>query len=116
MWFELKGDDRLRECATDGCGGQPTWRLEAGGAGSNYCSGCKEKIEPSAKSTGVLTFRTAREIERERLAGKALACAGVGRDAENEQSLSFIFSRRPTDDEMRFLHDVMKRAVASAPK
>lgn len=44
MWFELKNDERLKRCATDGCGGQPSWRLEASGTGSNYCSGCKTKI------------------------------------------------------------------------
>lgn len=44
MWFELKGDERLKRCASEGCGGQPTWRLESGGLGSNYCSGCKSKI------------------------------------------------------------------------
>lgn len=44
MWFALKGDERLNQCATQGCGGQPTWRLEARGVGSNYCSGCKDKI------------------------------------------------------------------------
>lgn len=45
MWFELKGDERITQrCATEGCGGQPTWRLEADGVGSNYCSGCKAKI------------------------------------------------------------------------
>jgi hypothetical protein len=37
---------------------------------------------------------------------------GVGRDAENEKSLCFYFSRRVTDEEMRFLHEVMQRAVA----
>lgn len=45
MWFELKGDARLQRCATEGCGGQPTWRLECGGIGSNYCSGCKDVME-----------------------------------------------------------------------
>ena len=45
MWFQLRGDERLTcRCATEGCGGQPTWKLEAGGIGSYYCSGCKEKI------------------------------------------------------------------------
>ena len=44
MWFPLKGDERLGRCATKGCGGQPIWRLKAAGFGSNYCSGCKEKI------------------------------------------------------------------------
>lgn len=44
-WFRLKGDTRLNRCATDKCGGQSTWRLEAAGIGSDYCSGCKEKID-----------------------------------------------------------------------
>jgi len=43
-WFKLSGDARLGRCATEGCGGQPTWRLEAGGVGSNYCSGCTVDI------------------------------------------------------------------------
>lgn len=47
MWFKLGGDARLGRCASDNCGGQPTWRLEADGVGSNYCSGCREKISPS---------------------------------------------------------------------
>lgn len=45
MWFELKGDARLGRCATERCGGQPTSRLESDGIGSNYCSGCRAKIE-----------------------------------------------------------------------
>ncbi len=45
MWFQLKGDERLGRCATEDCGGQPTSRLEADGTGSNYCSGCRAKIE-----------------------------------------------------------------------
>lgn len=45
MWFERKGDARLGCCTSCDCLGQPTWRLEADGVGSNYCSGCKEKIE-----------------------------------------------------------------------
>jgi len=44
MWFELKGDARLKRCDTDGCVGQPTWRLEADGRGANYCPGCKNRI------------------------------------------------------------------------
>ena len=43
-WFELRGDARLGRCATEGCGGQPTLRLEADGIGSDYCSGCAAKI------------------------------------------------------------------------
>lgn len=45
-----------------------------------------------------------------------LKCPGVGRDKDNVQALAFYFSRPVTDDEMRFLHDVMQRAVASIPK
>lgn len=45
MWFELRGDERLGRCTSDGCGGQPTSRLEAGGIGSNFCSGCRAAIE-----------------------------------------------------------------------
>lgn len=45
----------------------------------------------------------------------ALKCNGVGRDKDCVSALQFYFSRPVTDDEMRFLHDVMKRAVASAP-
>ena len=45
MWYELKGDKRLEDCTSVGCGGQSTWRLESGGVGSDYCSGCKETIE-----------------------------------------------------------------------
>lgn len=44
-WFELRGDARLGRCASEGCGGQPTYRLESGGVGSDYCSGCKATIE-----------------------------------------------------------------------
>jgi len=44
-WFALSGDARLGVCATDACGGQPAYRLEAGGVGSNYCSGCAERIK-----------------------------------------------------------------------
>lgn len=45
LWFDLRGDARLGRCATDGCGGQPAYRLEADGTGSNYCSGCRSQIE-----------------------------------------------------------------------
>lgn len=50
MWFKLTGDSRLGACASERCGGQPTWRLEADGVGSNYCSGCKEHIENEGKT------------------------------------------------------------------
>lgn len=45
MWFALTGDERLQtRCATENCPGAPTWRLEAEGVGSNYCSGCHARI------------------------------------------------------------------------
>ena len=43
-WFDLTGDSRLGRCATENCGGQPVFRLEAGGVSSNYCSGCHAMI------------------------------------------------------------------------
>jgi hypothetical protein len=45
----------------------------------------------------------------------SLKCSGVGRDADNISALQFYFNRRVTDDEMRFLHEVMKRSVACMP-
>ena len=44
---------------------------------------------------------------------RPLKCPGVGRDKDNAAALAFYFSRPVTDDEMRFLHEVMQRAVAS---
>ena len=44
-----------------------------------------------------------------------LTCPGVWRDAGNLAALSFYFSRRVTNSEMRFLHEVMQRAVALMP-
>lgn len=57
MWFELKGDERLQRCASDDCHGQPTWRLEHGGVGANYCSGCKEKISDALKAAPLEQIR-----------------------------------------------------------
>lgn len=45
-----------------------------------------------------------------------LKCPGVGRDKDNARALQFYFSRTVTDDEMRFLHEVMQRAVACMPE
>ena len=44
-----------------------------------------------------------------------LKCPGVGRDKDCINALEFYFSRPVTDDEMRFLHEAMQRAVASVP-
>lgn len=62
MWFDLKGDTRLGACATEGCGGQPTSRLEAGGVGSNYCSGCRSNIERFSSMCAMEPAEAAREI------------------------------------------------------
>ncbi len=48
-WFNLSGDSRIGRCDTEGCGDAPTFRLEAGGIGSNYCSGCRAKIEATTR-------------------------------------------------------------------
>lgn len=41
---------------------------------------------------------------------------GVGRDLEAPGgALSFYFDRKPTDAEMRFLHECMARAVVLMP-
>ncbi len=44
-----------------------------------------------------------------------LKCSGVGRDAQHDRSLCFYFNRKPTDDEMRFLHEVVERAAECTP-
>lgn len=44
-----------------------------------------------------------------------VSCPGVGRDKDNDRALQFYFSRRITDDEMRFLHEVMQRSVTLMP-
>lgn len=41
-----------------------------------------------------------------------LRCPGVGRDGDNSKALCFYFNRPVSDEEMRFLHNVMQRAVA----
>lgn len=45
FWFPLTCDERLGRCATENCGGQPIFRFECDGVGSNYCSGCRVKIK-----------------------------------------------------------------------
>lgn len=45
-----------------------------------------------------------------------LKCPGVGRDKDCAASLQFYFNRPVTNDEMRFLHEVMQRTVACVPK
>lgn len=40
-----------------------------------------------------------------------LQCPGAGRVGDNPKALIFYFNRPPTDDEMRFLHEVMQRSA-----
>lgn len=47
---------------------------------------------------------------------RPLKCPGIGRDKDNIAALQFYFSRPVTDDEMRFLHEVVQRAVACMPR
>lgn len=64
-WFKLTGDERINQrCTTEDCGGQVTERLEANGVGSNYCSGCRAKIEMSEAPPPGITpeFMAAQEI------------------------------------------------------
>lgn len=44
-----------------------------------------------------------------------LACSGVGRDVEHDRALAFYFNRPVTDAEMRFLHEVIRRASLCMP-
>lgn len=37
--------------------------------------------------------------------------AGIGRDAENDRVLVTYCTRRPTDDEMRAIHDAARAAI-----
>lgn len=74
-WFKLFGDSRLGACATDGCGGQPTWRLEAGGVGSNYCSGCSARIRALSASPLTEEHPTHRHKKR----GTEYVLIGYGR-------------------------------------
>lgn len=45
-----------------------------------------------------------------------LRCPGIGRNAEWPKSLLFYFDRVPTDDQIRYLHEVMQRACACMPE
>jgi hypothetical protein len=45
-----------------------------------------------------------------------LRCPGVGRDKDCVSALQFYFNRRVTDNEMRFLKEVIDRAVACMPE
>lgn len=44
-----------------------------------------------------------------------LKCNGVGRDKDCVSALQFYFNRRVTDDEMRFLHELLARGAFLCP-
>lgn len=45
-----------------------------------------------------------------------LTCSGVGRDDQNKKCLIAYFNRTPTDSEMRFFNDCLKRWASLADK
>lgn len=55
-------------------------------------------------------------LSLEKVRSDALRCPGIGRDGENPKTLVIYLNRPVTDDEMRFLHEVLQRAAPSAPK
>lgn len=44
-----------------------------------------------------------------------LKASGIIRDPENEQFVSIGFNRKPTDDEMRAVHNFLRRTPATCP-
>lgn len=48
-------------------------------------------------------------------AAEPLKCPGAGRVGDNDKALIFYFNRPPTDDELRYLHEVMQRAAVCSP-
>ena len=45
-----------------------------------------------------------------------MKCPAIGRNADWPKSLLFYFDSVPTDDQMRYLHEVMQRACACMPE
>lgn len=80
------------------------------------CAGCgiisPDQLRSCDCPTNVVYMPGEKRSAWKRDTGIGLKCPGVGRDAENEQSLCFYFNRKVADDEMRYLHEVMQRAVA----
>ncbi|PKQ05357.1 MAG: hypothetical protein CVT71_01960 [Alphaproteobacteria bacterium HGW-Alphaproteobacteria-10] len=58
----------------------------------------------------------ARVLSFPRITRDPLRCPGIGRDSETPKILVVYLNRAATDDEMRFLHEVLQRAAPSAPK
>lgn len=102
-WFDLKGDARLGRCATESCGGQPTLRMEGGGVGANYCSGCAEKIRTmtdTSKATiaaVVERLRTqAASLENDLIGGEGLQLVESNTMREAASLISAIEAERDT--------------------
>lgn len=55
------------------------------------------------------------EVRQLRPRPAPLKCPGIGRDKDHDRALAFYFNRPVTDDEMRFLHEVMQRAAECMP-
>ncbi len=45
-----------------------------------------------------------------------LSVRGIGRDADDERSVLVYFSRRLTDHELRFFHEVCERTAPLMPR
>ncbi|QPF87013.1 hypothetical protein IC762_12235 [Bradyrhizobium genosp. L] len=105
MWFELRGDKRLGQCATAHCGGQPTWRLEADGVGSDYCSGCKERL---TRSLG----ERPREPEGER---QKLDVIGFSGSINDSRDVIVRFRRNVTIQDRADLLDAINAAAHPRP-
>ena len=53
-----------------------------------------------------------RAARAKKLGIEPLTCLGIGRDADNAQSVSVCFSRPLTDAEFRFFHDMCRGSVS----
>ena len=62
-----------------------------------------------------ITAKTEAEAGPSMIERRSLKCPRVVRDKDCIGALEFYFSRPVTDDEMRFLHEVIQRAVALIP-
>lgn len=92
------------------------FRLREENAGLRYeCENLAKEHKMPVPPDYAIYGPTEEEIGASVIEQRRLSCPGVGRDKDCISALAFYFSRRVTDDEMRFLHEVMQRAVASIP-
>ena len=76
MWFQLTGDNLDRPCATEGCFVPATFRLEAGGVGSDYCANCKAIIQRRQRGDTMHDYSETQDTLRS-LMDKLAQAAGV---------------------------------------